>query len=336
MDLKADIVVDLLWGDNGKGKVSHLLLNDKTFFGKNKYTHCLRFNGSGNAGHTIFHKGKKFITHQIPAGVFYGIKSVIGHGCVLRPDKFFEEVKYLESNGIDCSLIKISHATHIVTPEHVSEDNKDVKIGTTKYGNGPAYRDKYNRTGIRAENVDELKPYLIDIYEEFSTGKNTVLCEGAQGFALDIDWGTYYPYVTSSHCTVGSAMLNGIPHKSIRDVFGIIKCYATYVGSYKFQPEGEIFDRIQSVGKEFGATTGRKRQVDWIDLDLVKKSIDINGVDVLVINKMDILREVNAWNVYSGGFVVECKTEKGYKKFIKDVLGKDVDQIIFSDRPDQL
>jgi adenylosuccinate synthase len=70
--MKADIVVDLSYGDAGKGKVAHHLLKSID------YTHCIRFNGSQNAGHTIYHHGKKIITHLIPAGVFFGVKSIIG------------------------------------------------------------------------------------------------------------------------------------------------------------------------------------------------------------------------------------------------------------------
>lgn len=69
-----DIIVDLSYGDCGKGKVTHSLLKDSN------YTHVLRYNGGCNAGHTIYHEGKKYVTHHIPAGVFYGIKSIIGPG----------------------------------------------------------------------------------------------------------------------------------------------------------------------------------------------------------------------------------------------------------------
>ena len=69
-----DIVIGLQHGDEGKGKVTHHLLKS------GKYTHCVRFNGGCNAGHTIIHRGKKFVTHHIPAGVFFGVTSVIGNG----------------------------------------------------------------------------------------------------------------------------------------------------------------------------------------------------------------------------------------------------------------
>ena len=67
----ADVVVDLQYGDCGKGKVAHHLCKTR------QYTHIIRYNGGCNAGHTIYHKGTKFITHHIPCGVFFGIKSIL-------------------------------------------------------------------------------------------------------------------------------------------------------------------------------------------------------------------------------------------------------------------
>ena len=87
-----DVIVDLQYGDCGKGKVAHYLAH------KISYTHVLRYNGGCNAGHTIFHKGKKFVTHQIPAGVFFGIRSIIGSGCVVSVEQFFAELKMLKDS----------------------------------------------------------------------------------------------------------------------------------------------------------------------------------------------------------------------------------------------
>jgi adenylosuccinate synthase len=161
--LRADVVVDLQYGDCGKGKVTHHLARTKD------YTHVLRYNGGCNAGHTIFHKGQKFITHQIPAGVFLGIKSIIGSGCVVSPEQFFKEMKMLEAGGIDTKgKVFIAKNAHVITAANKAEDKKaGGKIGTTGQGNGPAYRDKYGRTGLRAEKVPKLKPYLVDLYDEW-------------------------------------------------------------------------------------------------------------------------------------------------------------------------
>src|SRR3989338_9932153 len=212
-----DVIVDLQYGDCGKGKVAHFLCQTQ------KYTHVLRYNGGCNAGHTIFHKGVKFITLHIPAGVFFGVRSIIGSGCVVDPEQFFREIKMLNYGGVATKdKIFIANNAHVITDAHKAEDKKGGSaIGTTGRGNGPAYRDKYGRTGVRAEKVEQLKPYLVDLYKEWYGGGTSragakgkkdveILAEGAQGFGLDIDWGDYH-FVTSSHCTTAGALLNGFP-----------------------------------------------------------------------------------------------------------------------------
>jgi len=328
--MKIDVVLGLSYGDEGKGKVCHSLLE------KNKYTHVLRFNGGANAGHTIYHNGKKLVTHLIPSGVFYGIKSIIGPGCVVDVYKFFKELEYLEENGINTKgLVFIAKNAHLVQEIHVDEDSTETDIGTTRTGNGPCYRDKYARNGIRAEQYDKLDPYLIDIYEEFYGSNNRgirILAEGAQAFHLDIDWGDY-PYVTSSHCGIGSLLLNGFNHKHIRNVYGIIKAYDTYVGAKDFQPDDEIFKRIQEEGQEFGATTGRKRQCNWLNWNNIDKSIRMNGVNHLVINKLDILDKLDVWNVYYKDRVLDLKNKKNFENWICEKASELNVKIYFSYNP---
>ncbi len=324
----ADVVVDLQYGDCGKGKVAHDLCR------KNNYTHVIRYNGGCNAGHTIYHEGKRFITHHIPCGVFFGIRSIIGPGCVLNINQFFKEIKELENNGIEVrKLIKIASNTHIITDFHLVQDQKDVEIGTTKRGNGPAYRDKYDRKGVRAIEIPELAPFVVDMYTELHNNEEfdeiEILFEGAQGFGLDVDWGDY-PFVTSSHCTVGSAILNGVPPKSIRDIWGVAKIYETYVGAKHFADNDEIFDKIREVGNEYGATTGRPRQINWLDFDLLKMAIDINGVNKLVINKMDVLKELNIWRIFEGLNMFEFVAEDDIKYWISDSLKDRSLEIMFS------
>jgi adenylosuccinate synthase len=210
----ADVVVDLQYGDCGKGKVAHALCRE------HDYTHVIRYNGGCNAGHTIYHEGIKFVTHHIPCGVFFGIKSVIGPGCVIHVETFLQEIEELEKFGIPArDLVKIASNAHIITDFHRAQDKKDEDIGTTKRGNGPAYRDKYDRRGVRALEDPRLTDYIISLYHELYENEEIenieILFEGAQGFGLDIDWGDY-PYVTSSHCTVGSAILNGVPPKLMK------------------------------------------------------------------------------------------------------------------------
>lgn len=292
--LKVDVIIGMQHGDEGKGKVTHHLLK------KGNYTHCVRYNGGCNAGHTIYHKGEKFVTHHIPAGVFFGVKSIIGPGCVVDIHKFFDELKMLREGGIDLyEKVFIAKNAHVIRQEHTDSDANETKLGTTRTGNGPCYSDKYARKGKRAGDYTILEPYIIDMYEEFylRNPDAKVLCEGAQGVELDIDWGDY-PYVTSSHCTVAGACLNGFPPSSIRNVIGVAKAYETYVGSKQFQPENEIFNAIQEVGQEYGATTGRKRQCNWMSLPNLERAVKMNGVTNLVLNKMDILESVGSWSVY--------------------------------------
>ena len=293
----SDIVVDLQYGDCGKGKVTHHLCRT------GEYTHVIRYNGGCNAGHTIFHKGKKFITHHIHAGVFFGIRSIIGPGCVVNVEQFFKEIEELKAGGIDTNgLVFIAKNAHIITQNHIEEEAKETKIGTTKRGNGPAYRDKFARTGVRAEDVAELRPYLIDMYEELHEKSHNpiILFEGAQGFGLDIDWGSY-PYVTSSNCISAAALMNGVPPQAVRNIYGVAKSYETYVGSKAFQPPGEVFNKIQKEGQEYGATTGRVRQVNWMNLNFLQKAININGATHVVFNKMDVLENVGHFAVNENG-----------------------------------
>ena len=237
----ADVIVDLQAGDTGKGKVCNSLSKIE-----NEYTHVIRYNGGGNAGHTIYQDGKKIVTHFIPSGIINGLKSIIGPGCVVNVDSLMNEISDLESKGIKVKgNLFIDKRVHLITEYHLLEDGQDTEIGTTRTGNGPAYRDKYYRKGQRAESSSQLKDFVIDIYKELH-GVNPckILFEGAQGFELDIDWGDY-PYVTSSHCTVGGAIMNGVPPQKIQRVYGIAKAYRTYVGNKLFENTNPVFNKIK-------------------------------------------------------------------------------------------
>ena len=330
-NIKIDVVIDLAHGDSGKGKVSHALL------AKRDYTHCLRFNGGGNAGHTIYHEGKKFVTHLIPSGVFHGIRSVIGPGCVARTSKLLEEVKYLEDNLGKKINVGIANNVHLVTEEHLTEDSSDTRIGTTKTGNGPAYSAKYSRKGVRASTDPLLQNYLTDMYSEFYEDKSVrILAEGAQSFNLDIDWGDY-PYVTSSHCGIGGLLNNGFNHKHVRNVYGVVKAYDTYVGAKQFQPAGDVFNRIQEAGQEFGATTGRRRQVNWLNWNIIERGIRMNGVNTLIVNKGDVLDQIGSWGIIENGETIEFSTKNLFKQWLDNKTYElDMNNIVFSEGADDL
>jgi adenylosuccinate synthase len=136
---------------------------------------------------------------------------------------------------------------------------------------------------------------------ELKSGKR-VLLEGAQGTGLDIDFGTY-PFVTSSNPTTGGALIGtGIDFHYINKVYGISKAYATRVGEGPFPTEvfGEEAERMRTLGQEFGATTGRPRRCGWFDLEMAKHSIRINGINSMVITKIDILSDYDVIKVGVG------------------------------------
>ncbi len=309
-----DVVIGMQYGDEGKGKIANQMAQS------GDYDYVLRFNGGGNAGHTIYLNGEKIVTHLVPCGILHGVPSVIGNGCVINTQKLFDELEYLEGFGFDTSLLKIAENAHIITQDHIDEDSKDTKIGTTRTGNGPCYRDKYARTGLRAKDVPELAPYLVNMHSLIHSEPKKFLAEGAQGYWLDIDFGDY-PYVTSSNTGVGAVLNNGFNYQQVRDVVGVIKCYSTYVGAKGYQKDDERFEMLREIGQEYGATTGRPRQIDWLNLNEVITACQMNGITKLKVNKMDVLRQVDSsWNYYKNNMLISCANEDTFvSNFWKEV-----------------
>ncbi len=148
--------------------------------------------------------------------------------------------------------------------------------------------EEYSEYGAR------LKGFVTDtsrvLNKAIDEGKR-VLFEGAQGTLLDIDLGTY-PYVTSSNAGVGGVCTGcGVPPKKIGLVMGVAKAYTTRVGGGPFPTEifGEIGNRLQSAGEEYGSTTGRARRCGWLDAVVLRYSIRVNGISGLALTKLDVL-----------------------------------------------
>jgi adenylosuccinate synthase len=136
-----------------------------------------------------------------------------------------------------------------------------------------------------------LRPHVTNtavlVDEQLRAGKS-VLFEGAQGTYLDIDHGTY-PFVTSSNTTAGGALTgSGVSPRRIDRVVGVCKAYTTRVGGGPFVCEDAAFsDRLHQMGREFGATTGRKRRCGWLDMVLVRYAGILSGFDDLAITNLD-------------------------------------------------
>ncbi|NLW17426.1 MAG: adenylosuccinate synthase [Firmicutes bacterium] len=160
----------------------------------------------------------------------------------------------------------------------------------------------YNHEPLDAEQIAEqvlatrerLLPHIKDvlpiIHKALAADQKIVL-EGQLGALKDLDWGTY-PYVTSSNPLAGGAAVGaGIPPHKINDVLGIVKAYSTSVGKGAMPTElhDEMGERIRTVGREFGATTGRPRRCGWFDAAAVRYAHMLNGFTRLCLTKLDVL-----------------------------------------------
>ncbi len=176
-------LVGLQWGDEGKGKVIDYLCRNSDVI--------IRFQGGNNAGHTVITGGKKFIFHLIPSGILHKNKiCAIGQGVVIDPEVLLDEINNLQKSGVSVTPLnlKISPYSHIIMPYHriidsLREQKRIEKIGTTKRGIGPCYKDKVSRCGIRVadfitpekfalklkDNLREKNPIFKEAYgqEEF-------------------------------------------------------------------------------------------------------------------------------------------------------------------------
>ena len=159
---KVDVVLGTFYGDEGKGKIIDYLGSNADI--------AVRCSGGNNAGHTIEVDGIKFAFHLIPSGILNkGTIAVIGNGVVVDPKVLIEEMENLKEHGYSADNLRISDKAHIILPYHVEmdkllEENRGSnKIGTTARGIGPAYCDKYERCGIRAEDL------IYDSFEELLT-----------------------------------------------------------------------------------------------------------------------------------------------------------------------
>lgn len=334
---KSVVVLGSQWGDEGKGKIVDMLMEQASI--------AVRFQGGHNAGHTLVIDGQKTILRLIPSGILHShVQCLIGNGVVLSPTALLEEIEELERRGVNVTeRLRISDACILLLPYHVALDRarESAKgkgaIGTTGRGIGPAYEDKVARRALRfgdlfeekrlSDKLEEvlnyhnfvlqhyhghdpidyrqvldslllmvprLKPMRADVSALLAgyrkEGKN-MMFEGAQGTLLDIDHGTY-PYVTSSNTTAGAASVgSGYGPRHLNYILGITKAYTTRVGSGPFPTElkDEVGKHLSTRGNEFGSVTGRPRRCGWLDMVLLRRSMQLNSFSGLCITKLDVL-----------------------------------------------
>jgi len=357
---KADLIVGLQWGDEGKGKIVDMLAQN--------YDFVVRYQGGHNAGHTIVLDGKKIALHLIPSGVLNPKAiNIIGNGVVVSAPDLVKEMKQFDDLH---GRLYISERAHLILPYHsmIDKAKEELRgknaIGTTGRGIGPCYADKIARSGfvvgeLRDTDVlyakisnylkeneklldtlgikqsdfanikSELEEYkaklggfianTTDMVWKAIDGGKRVLLEGAQGTLLDIDHGTY-PFVTSSNTiSAGACTGVGLSPKTIGEVIGIAKAYATRVGNGAFPTEehGDVGEVIRKAGAEFGTTTGRPRRCGWFDAVAMRFACKLNGVDKIALMKLDVLDGFDKIKVCVAYEVNGVRTEE-MPSFIED------------------
>lgn len=162
------VVIGTQWGDEGKGKIVDLLMQDAQV--------VVRYQGGHNAGHTLKIKGEKTVLRLIPSGILRPhVQCYIGNGVVLSPQALLDEIKELENKGVNVrSRLHISQACPLILPYHVALDKArethkgSVPIGTTGRGIGPAYEDKVARRALKVSdllNLQRFKTKLVDLLQ---------------------------------------------------------------------------------------------------------------------------------------------------------------------------
>ncbi len=334
MSSKADIILGLQWGDEGKGRIVDLYAKD--------YDVVARFGGGDNAGHSIVVGEQELALRIVPSAVMHShVELFIGGGTVVNLRTLVDEFDALTALGVDVSRVKISDRAHVVLPHHVARDaaaerERANAIGTTGRGIGPAYVDRVARSGIRfadlydadalakqirdnvatgedardqvegiVEAAARLAPHVVDgvayLHERLDEGAR-VLLEGAQGSLLDVGYGTY-PYVTSSHTIAGGACTGlGVGPSAIGRVIGVVKAYCTRVGAGPFPSElhDERGEKLRRQGNEFGTVTGRPRRCGWFDAVAARYAVALNGLSAAVITKLDVLSGFERISIVTG------------------------------------
>lgn len=194
---------------------------------------------------------------------------------------------------------------HLIDPDNLAQQMEELfayhNFSLEKYHGQQAldWRLDYEQIMEHREALMSMMCEVPERLEQLYHAHKHILFEGAQGSMLDIDHGTY-PFVTSSQTIAGHITCGaGFPANLINHTVGVCKAYTTRVGNGPFPTE--LFDaagqHMADVGKEFGATTGRPRRCGWLDLVMLKKSLWLNGVDVLCLTKLDVLEGLESLKI---------------------------------------
>jgi len=270
-------IVGINWGDEGKGRMVDLLTSD--------YDVVIRYQGGGNAGHTVINGYGKFALHLLPSGVFrQGVMNVLGNGVALDMENLWKEMETVRAQGVDITPenLKISDRASLLLPWHRELDGleearlADKKYGSTKQGIAPFYSDKFQKKTIQAGELlypEHLKSHLADLLE----WKNLILQKvyGAKGYTLEelLDWFADYgekvkPYICNASAFLretqgaGKSLLFEAQLGSLRDLdYGIYPYTTSSNPIAAYAPVGSglptaKLDKIVGVVKAYSSCVG--------------------------------------------------------------------------------
>ena len=291
----------------------------------------MRWQGGANAGHTVYSGGERYALHQVPSGILIeGTYNLMGEGVFLEPRACLREIEELRKRGvkIDHSNFGIASNAHVTLDYHIELDAEDSRrsVGHTSTGRGvkPTAIDKYARSGIRFAEFLDLKlleflieqrfpqgicgknpktfatSYLSEMegLREFLTLQERVISnpsfqigigEGAQGFMLDVDRGLY-PGVTSSNPSL-------VPFRADK-IVGVVKAYASSIGGdrpFVGKMDDNLEDLCRNKWSERGTTTGKPRNLGWLDIVALRHAIRSADVDCLIStcgDRLEYLRDL--------------------------------------------
>ena len=308
--MASTVVVGGFFGDEGKGKIiSYLALHDKPSI-------VVRGGAGPNAGHTIKDGDKTYKVRMLPSGFLNkDAKVMVGPGVVVNPDVLLKEVNDFGVEGrafldFNCGIIEKSHR------DADSQGRLKEKIGSTGSGTGPANAERAMPTLKLAKEIEQLKPYLIDVPLEVNSAldrNENVLIEGTQGTHLSLWHGTY-PFVTTKDVTASGICADvGVGPKKVDDVIVVFKAYLTRVGTGPMPGELSEEETSQLGWEEFGTVTGRLRRAAEFDFELAKRAVMLSSANQISITKLDV-RFPNC-----AGITSYNELEEDAKSFIKNI-----------------
>ena len=282
-------IVGINWGDEGKGRMVDYLTDH--------YDVVVRYQGGGNAGHTVVNEKGKFALHLLPSGIFRdGVVNILGNGVALDCENLLKEMETLRAAGVIITPenLKVSDRASLLLPWHRELDAleearlADKKYGSTKQGIAPFYGDKYQKKTVQAGELlhpEHLKEHLADLLE----WKNLMLQKiyGAKGYTMDelMAWvntycGAIKPYITDTGRFLRNAQKEG---KSILFEAQLGALRDLDYGIYPYTTSSNAVAAYAPVG------SGRPRRVGPIDLVATRYGVETQGATNIALTKLDVL-----------------------------------------------